>query len=163
MLLQKYYRYQQRRKYVLTFKEQFVKMKNINTNNLEQLSLFSVVQFPNLECSTGDTTTPFGTCLTSSECTSKGGVSSLTCAAGFGVCCTPITSTCGSTISANSSYIRNPGYPSTYTPPNAGTCTYTINKANDDVRIPLHLSHYQGGQLIEYLNISLNIEFFPCF
>lgn len=97
------------------------------------LSLFSIVQFPNLECSTGDTTTPFGTCLASSECTSKGGSSTGNCAAGFGVCCVASTSTCGTSISLNTSYIRNPGYPSTYTPTNAGTCVYTINKANDDV------------------------------
>jgi len=99
----------------------------------KQLSLFSIVQFPNLECSTGDTTTPYGICLASSECTTKGGASTGNCAAGFGVCCVVQTSTCGSTVSANSTYIRNPGYPSTYTPSNAGTCTYTINKANDDV------------------------------
>jgi len=97
------------------------------------LSLFSIVQFPNLECSTGDTTTPYGTCLASSECTSKGGSSTGNCAAGFGVCCVAQTSTCGTSISANTSYIRNPGYPSTYTPSNAGTCVYTIQKANDDV------------------------------
>ena len=109
--------------------------KNIlNLNNLEQLSLFSIVQFPNLECNTGDATTPYGTCLASSECSSKGGTSTGNCAAGFGVCCVVLVSTCGSSVSANTSYIRNPGYPSTYTPTNAGTCTYTINKASDDVR-----------------------------
>ena len=45
-----------------------------------------------------------------------------------------IATDCGSTISTNTSYIRNPGYPSTYTPANGGTCVYTINKASDDVR-----------------------------
>jgi len=99
----------------------------------KQLSLFSIVQFPNLECNTGDATTPYGTCLASSECSSKGGTSTGNCAAGFGVCCVVLVSTCGSSVSANTSYIRNPGYPSTYTPTNAGTCTYTINKASDDV------------------------------
>lgn len=44
-----------------------------------------------------------------------------------------IVSACGSTLSANTSYIRNPGYPASYTPTSVGTCTYTINKANDDV------------------------------
>ena len=43
------------------------------------------------------------------------------------------TSTCSSTISTNTTYIRNPGYPSTYTASSAGTCTYTINKISDDI------------------------------
>merc|ERR1739838_445363 len=30
-------------------------------------------------------------------------------------------------------YIRNPNYPSSYTPTSAGTCSYTINKVSDDV------------------------------
>ena len=40
------------------------------------------------------------------------------------------TSTCSSVISTNTTYIRNPGYPSSYTPSSAGTCSYTINKVN---------------------------------
>lgn len=38
------------------------------------------------------------------------------------------TSTCSSVISTNTTYVRNPGYPSSYTPSSAGTCSYTINK-----------------------------------
>merc|ERR1712037_518152 len=88
-----------------------------DTRHLKQLSLFSVVQFPNDEC-TSSTTSPttLGTCLTSSECTSRSGAASGTCAAGFGVY-----------------YIRNPGYPSSYTPTSAVTCSFTINKASDDI------------------------------
>ena len=100
----------------------------------EQLSLFSVVQFPNDEC-TSSTTSPttMGTCLTSSECTSRSGTGSGSCAAGFGVCCVVSTSTCGATVSTNITYIRNPGYPSSYTPTSAGTCSFTIDKASDDI------------------------------
>ena len=43
------------------------------------------------------------------------------------------TSTCGSTLSTNTTYIRNPGYPSSYTPSSAGTCTYTFSKVSDDI------------------------------
>ena len=40
------------------------------------------------------------------------------------------TSTCSSVISTNTTYIRNPGYPSSYTVSSAGTCSYTINKVS---------------------------------
>ena len=43
------------------------------------------------------------------------------------------TSTCSSTISTNTTYIRNPNYPSSYTPSTTGTCTFTINKVSSDV------------------------------
>jgi len=43
------------------------------------------------------------------------------------------SSTCGSTLSSNITYIRNPGYPSSYTPTSAGTCSFTISKAADDI------------------------------
>ena len=74
---------------------------------LEQFSLFSVVQFPNEECTSTSSSTTTGTCYTSSECTSRSGSASGTCAAGFGVCCVSSTSTCGSTVSTNITYIRH--------------------------------------------------------
>ena len=43
------------------------------------------------------------------------------------------TSTCSSTISTNTTYIRNPNYPSSYTATSAGTCAYTISKVSDDI------------------------------
>jgi len=100
---------------------------------LKQLSLFSVVQFPNDECTSSSSSTTTGTCLTSSECTGRSGTSDGTCAAGFGVCCVVSSSTCGSTLSSNITYIRNPGYPSSYTPTSAGTCSFTIKKASDNI------------------------------
>ena len=53
-------------------------------------SLFSIVQFPNQQCSAASSTsssTTYGVCYTSSECTGKGGAADGNCAAGFGVCC----------------------------------------------------------------------------
>ena len=70
------------------------------------LSVFNVVTFPNSVCAA--TSGYNGTCYTSSECTSKGGSADGNCAAGFGVCCLITTSTCSSTISTNTTYIRNP-------------------------------------------------------
>ena len=99
--------------------------------SLEQFSLFSIVQFPNDECTSSST--EIGTCLTASECNGKSGTASGSCAAGFGVCCVISTTTCGSTVSSNSSYIRNPGYPSSITPTSTGSCSYTIDKASDDI------------------------------
>ena len=101
--------------------------------HLEAFSLFSIVQFPNQQCTASSSSSTYGTCYTSSECTSKGGSSDGNCAAGFGVCCVITTSTCSASISTNTTYIRNPNYPSSYTATSAGTCTYTIKKVSDDV------------------------------
>merc|ERR1712102_231067 len=96
-------------------------------------SLFSIVQFPNQQCTSSSSSTTFGTCYTASECASKGGSSDGNCAAGFGVCCVITTSTCSTTISTNTTYIRNPNYPSSYTPSSTGSCAYTISKISDDI------------------------------
>merc|ERR1712024_258320 len=97
------------------------------------LSLFSIVQFPNQQCTGASSSTTYGTCYTSSECSSKGGTADGNCAAGFGVCCVITSTTCGTSISTNTTYIRNPGYPSSYTASSASTCTYTFNKASADI------------------------------
>ena len=57
------------------------------SRNKRQLSLFSIVQFPNQQCTSSSSSSTYGTCYTSSECSSKGGGSDGSCAAGFGVCC----------------------------------------------------------------------------
>merc|ERR1719397_391863 len=106
---------------------------NNTTRNHKSFSLFSIVQFPNQQCTGSSSSTTFGTCYTSSECTSKGGSADGNCAAGFGVCCVITTFTCGSKISTNTTYIRNPGYPSSYTPSTTASCAYTVNKVSDDV------------------------------
>jgi len=103
------------------------------TRNGRLFSLFSIVQFPNEECTALTTTTTVGTCYSGSDCTSRGGTIDGTCAAGFGVCCVITTSTCGSTISTNTSYIQNPGYTSSYTPTATGTCAFTFSKMNDNI------------------------------
>ena len=101
--------------------------------SLEQFSLFSVVQFPNDDCTSSSSSTTTGTCYTSSECSSRSGSSDGSCAAGFGVCCVISTSTCGATVSSNNTYIRNPGYPSSYTPTSTGSCTVTVKKMSADI------------------------------
>jgi len=101
--------------------------------NEKTLSLFSIVQFPNQQCTGASSTTTYGTCYTSSECSAKGGSADGNCAAGFGVCCVIYSSTCGTSITTNTTYIRNPGYPSSYTASSASTCTYTFSKVSDDI------------------------------
>jgi len=111
-----------------------INRSHTDPRQLKQLSLFSVVQFPNDECTSSSDSSTLGTCLTSSECGDRsGGTSDGSCAAGFGVCCVVSSSTCGASLSSNISYIRNPGYPSAYTPTSAGTCEFTISKANDGI------------------------------
>merc|ERR1719393_53491 len=104
-----------------------------NATDGKAFSLFSIVQFPNQQCTASSSSSTYGTCYTSSECTSKGGSSDGNCAAGFGVCCVITTSTCSTTISTNTTYIRNPNYPSSYTPSSTGSCAYTISKISDDI------------------------------
>ena len=57
---------------------------------LEAFSLFSVVTFPNKECTTLMTPAMSGVCVTSEECQNSGNTiatASGNCASGFGVCC----------------------------------------------------------------------------
>ena len=70
------------------------KLNNVMLYNIyfsEAFSLFSIVQFPNQQCTASSSSSTYGTCYTSSECTSKGGSSDGNCAAGFGVCCKYLT------------------------------------------------------------------------
>merc|ERR1711878_215429 len=91
------------------------------------LSVFNVVTFPNSAC--GASSGYNGTCYTSSECTSKGGSASGTCASSFGVCCV-FSISCGGTASANNSYAIISSYS---TSSDKDPCTYTFFKTNNDV------------------------------
>jgi len=91
------------------------------------LSVFNVVTFPNSAC--GASNGYNGTCYTSSECTSKGGTASGTCASSFGVCCV-FSISCGGTASANNSYAIISSYS---TSSDKDPCTYTFCKTNSDV------------------------------
>jgi len=94
----------------------------------KQFSLFSVVQFDNLACTAGGASsdTPTGVCYTSTECSDKGGIPSGNCANGFGVCCVVKTSTCGTTVAQNCSYIQNPSFPTGYAPTTATNCQFKV-------------------------------------
>merc|ERR1712018_809707 len=54
-----------------------------------QFSLFTIVSFPNDQCSAKSASTTgvtYGTCLSSTECNSQSGTVDGNCASGFGVC-----------------------------------------------------------------------------
>lgn len=90
------------------------------------ISTFQVVRFPNDACTGSNTRN--GTCYTSQECTNKGGSSAGSCADGFGVCCTFLISTCGSSSSENLT---------SWTQPTAGVvttdCTLSVMPVSDDI------------------------------
>lgn len=110
------------------------RLNRLNMTRLKEgrvFSLFNIVQFPNDVCTSTSSAFKQGTCLASSECSSRSGSALGNCAAGFGVCCVFSSSTCGSTVSQNCSYITNPGYPSTYS--TTGSCEWTVKKSSSDV------------------------------
>lgn len=102
-------------------------------------SLFSVVTFKNAECNIKSTPTIKGTCMTSKECTDKGGTGDGNCAASFGVCCLIRVSTCGTAVTRNCTYLENPGYSTNtaYTATTTTTCTHTVTGSSDICHIRL--------------------------
>ena len=72
------------------------------------------------------------------------------------------TSTCSSTISTNTTYLTNPGYPSSYTPTATGSCVFTVGKVSDDIcQLRLDFSTMSGlatsttvGMCTDYLTVA---------
>ena len=89
--------------------------------------MFNVVTFPNVAC--GASTGYNGTCYTASECTSKGGTASGSCASSFGVCCV-FNLPCGGSTTQNNTYAIIASYS---TSSDKDPCAYTICKQNSDV------------------------------
>jgi len=96
-----------------------------------QMSLFTVVNFPNDECTTKSSATTKGVCFTNTECVDKGGLVDGNCAAGFGVCCHFKQDTCGSSFTQNCTYLQNPSYPATYT--STSSCSYSVTPMSNDI------------------------------
>jgi len=98
-----------------------------DNRNEKLISSFQIVKFPNDACEgTGVTN---GTCYTSQECADKGGTSSGSCADGFGVCCTFVVTSCGSTTSENLTQWTLPdNMPDTET-----ACSLSVCPKSDDI------------------------------
>merc|ERR1711983_295022 len=89
------------------------------------ISTFQIVRFPNDPCVGSNARN--GTCYTSQECSDKSGTSAGSCADGFGVCCTFIIDTCGSSTSENLTAWKNP----TTIP--SGSCGLTVYPIDDTI------------------------------
>merc|ERR1711992_139832 len=78
-------------------------------------SLFSVVTFPNAECTTDTTPAMTGICVTAEECSNDGDVIAQAqgnCASGFGVCCMRrVEGNPNAAITSGLTYVQSPGFP----------------------------------------------------
>ncbi|KAJ9595502.1 hypothetical protein L9F63_013324, partial [Diploptera punctata] len=103
--------------------------KNLVQKKLSKfLSLFTIIRFPNDPCVTSSGLN--GTCYHQLECKSLGGISSGSCARGYGVCCY-FESTCGAITKQNCSYFVNPGFPAPVT--DVLACILTLQKSDPAV------------------------------
>jgi len=100
--------------------------QNITQRIQKQLSVFTVVKFPNTACASS-TTGRNGSCYTASECSAKGGSTSGSCASSFGVCCVFEKSCGGGSISENSTYFTSSALTK------GSSCGLTVCKASSDV------------------------------
>ncbi|XP_059097580.1 uncharacterized protein LOC131891908 [Tigriopus californicus] len=97
--------------------------QNENARQGKLLSLFQIVRFTNDPCvGQGNRN---GTCYTTAECASKGGLSSGTCAQGYGVCCS-FVGNCGGTLSENGTYFESNGG-------ETGACKLKICPCSDNI------------------------------
>jgi len=105
------------------------------------IGIFNVVSFPNIGCIGSGSLN--GTCYTTEECASRDGVSSGSCADGFGVCCV-ITLACGGTTSENCTYLSQSASNSpAVNADNPETCSYTICPISSTIsRIRLDLTMF---------------------
>merc|ERR550532_1503671 len=113
---------------VLTLLFYIIKVNSLQNESRseKQLSVFTVVKFPNSVC-LSSTSGRNGTCYTQSECAAKGGSSSGSCASSFGVCCV-FEKSCGDgSIAENCTYFTSSARTA------GSTCTLTICKQSSDV------------------------------
>merc|ERR1711993_191591 len=103
----------------------FTSAEDTESRDEKLISTYQIVRFPNDPCVGSNSRN--GTCYTSAECSDKSGTSSGSCADGFGVCCTFVVSTCGSTTAENLTYWTNPTTVST------GNCELTVCPVSDDI------------------------------
>merc|ERR1719400_1212118 len=97
-----------------------------NSRAPKQLSVFTVVKFPNDVCISG-TSGRNGTCYTNSECSAKGGAASGSCASSFGVCCIFEKSCGGGSVAENCTYFTSSSRTA------GSACSITICKSGTDV------------------------------
>merc|ERR1712128_30169 len=116
------------------------------------LGLFSVVTFPNDECTTISTPAMSGICVTAEECSNSGdtiAVASGNCASGFGVCCMRRIVAPGS-ITQDLTHIQNADFPGSET---------ALNGAVAPAAIPRAVNIMGGANIcaikLEFINVVL--------
>merc|ERR1712240_57835 len=98
-----------------------------STDRMEKaLSVFTVVEFPNIVCNAQGNTRN-GTCYTRSECVAKGGSASGSCASSFGVCCVFETSCGDVTLAENNTYFTSTDIE------RGSNCRLTVCKCSNDI------------------------------
>ena len=115
---------------------------------LNPFSLFSIVQFPNTECTTASSSQ--GTCYTGSQCTSRGGTADGSCASGFGVCCT-FSNECNTETSQNGTYFNSPDTLSL-------VCSLMISPMNDNI-CQVRTLHQVSLKIISFKQIQFLLMF----
>ncbi|CAB4066347.1 unnamed protein product [Lepeophtheirus salmonis] len=106
------------------------------SKNQRALGLFNIIRFSNDECETLSSTDAArrqGVCMRTNECETQRGEADGGCAAGFGVCCVLSVSNCGGSITRNTTYIQNPGFPSKFVRSDTTTCTYNIPRSMEGI------------------------------
>ena len=132
-----------------------VSAKRLNEDDKREgkfLGIFNIVTFPNNICN--GTNDLQGICYSSTECTSKGGEASGSCASGFGTCCVFISKsdTALGMINFNTkiAYLQNPNFPQERK--DALMQTIQLDPINENIcQIRLDFLEFQmdGGSAIE--------------
>jgi len=107
----------------------FTSAEDTESRDEKLISTFQIVRFPNDVCVGSNSRN--GTCYTSAECSDKSGTSSGSCADGFGVCCTFLTTSCGGSTSENLTYWATVS--GGVTSAAQSTCGLTVCPMNDDI------------------------------
>jgi len=97
---------------------------SLEDDDRQAKSLLSVVRFANGPCEAANGLN--GTCLSSSECSGRGGTASGTCASQYGVCCT-LSIACGASTTTNNTYLTQAATTT------ASTCAYTVCPINGEI------------------------------
>merc|ERR1712223_662541 len=115
-------------------------------------SLFSVVTFPNVECTTTMTPAMKGTCVTQEECQNTGNTvatASGNCASGFGVCCFRRITEPGA-VTESLTHIESEGFP---------TPVAALNEANVQQiprAFPIMTDSSVCAVKFDFINVQLN-------
>lgn len=102
----------------------------------KSLSIFNIIKFSNDPCLSSEMKN--GTCYTESECQTKDGTASGSCAEGYGVCCV-FSLRCGGSSSENNTYFQSTGT-------DTGSCNVQICPREHICQLRLDFSKFDISQ-----------------